>query len=298
MSIFDSVFKISNEIYENSKYVKINDKVLEDSVKIILDSGKDDFLNYGSTDPNKFMLMELVADSINYCYWYGYSQYRPNGNSASKLYKLIDEAFVDYGVCNIFGDYEKQDPSCDSFPECIEKLKNLLIENRFTMLEERFNHLDQLTCDGEAFIEAVNMHLNGKASFDFIVESLLGLFPGYASDLFLKRASLFFINVFRKFGFFTNELNFLPLPADYQVPKVLYGMKILEYSYELEAAITHEILIPKSSRMEIEIRSASILVCQKLCELTKWNISDIDSWLWCKRDKIDLPFHLCLTTDY
>jgi len=41
-----------------------------------------------------------------------------------------------------------------------------------------------------------------------------------------------------------------------------------------------------------------VLACKKLQELTGWNISEIDAWLWLRRKEATLPFHLTITTDY
>jgi len=57
-------------------------------------------------------------------------------------------------------------------------------------------------------------------------------------------------------------------------------------------------MIPKYSIEECSIRGGTILVCDKLAELTSWTKSEIDTWLWLRRKECKKPFHLTITTDY
>jgi hypothetical protein len=291
MSIFESVFKLSKEILENHNDVTIN-------YDYINGEGKDRILS--STKPitklqpdaqslRKAILKELSLDAINYCYWYGSSNFRFNDAGATKALALVDEAFIDY--C-------KDDPACDDFTTCIDKFKQALLDNRFTMIEERFRHLDEVDVNGESMADAIFLYLEGKVTFDFLVENLLWFFPGFAGDLFLKRASLFFMNLYRETNMFEKHLIQLPIPADYQVPKVLNFFGFVKYSEGLYNTINNDILIPKGSKYEIQIRAATVLACQNICEVTGWNSSEIDTWFWTQRKDAKTPFHLTITTDY
>ena len=123
-------------------------------------------------------------------------------------------------------------------------------------------------------------------------------FPGYASDIFLKRASLFFLQMYRQYGWFESAMHELPVPADYQVPKMLKGFNCIGYDFYLDQLIDNEVLIPKGSREECSIRAATVIACKKIQEKTGWNIADVDGWFWLRRKEIDAPFHLTVTTDY
>lgn len=291
MSVFESVFKISREIIENSKHVTIDyDYINGEGKELIIQSTKPITKLYtDSKSLRKTILKELTLDAINYCYWFGSSNYRPNEASASVAFKLADEAFIDY--C-------KDTPSCDDLSTCLDKFKMSLMESRFTLLTERFAHIEEVAVEGEAMADAILLFLDKKVSFDFLVENLLWYFPGFAADLFLKRASLFFMGLYRETGLFELELKQLPIPADYQVPKILNHYNFIKYSEELINMIKNDILIPKGSRYEVEIRAATVLACQAICEVTGWNSSDVDTWFWTKRKDSDTPFHLCVTTDY
>ena len=123
-------------------------------------------------------------------------------------------------------------------------------------------------------------------------------FPGYASDMFLKRASLFFLQLNRKFGWYSETIKDLHIPADYQVPKMLRHFGVLEYNTFLSTQIQTYSLIPSGSLMECEIRAATIIASKRLAELTGWITPEIDTWFWTKRKECDDPFHLTITTDY
>ena len=130
------------------------------------------------------------------------------------------------------------------------------------------------------------------------MSELITLFPGFASDIFLKRTFLFFIQMNRRFGWFEEECKIIPVPADYQIPKMLEHFGCFSYSSSLRQSIESNKLIPKNSIEECEIRSATILTAKKLCEITGWNISDVDSYFFLRKHEVDSPFHLTITTDY
>ena len=78
---------------------------------------------------------ELVASSINYCYWYGSPTIRPNGVSSTSMYDDVEEAFKD------------ADNHALNFSSRIGFLIKILSEHRYPLLEERKRHLLEL-CEG------------------------------------------------------------------------------------------------------------------------------------------------------
>ena len=133
---------------------------------------------------------------------------------------------------------------------------------------------------------------------DFLMNIMVQLFPGYASDIFLKRACLFFAQLNRKFGWFEKDMYDLPVPADYQVPKMLEHHRILQYDVSLQQAIDDESQIPKGSLVECEIRAATIVACRQLGKETGWSMPQIDGYFWLRRKEATNPFHLTVTSDY
>lgn len=97
--------------------------------------------------------------------------------------------------------------------------------------------------------------------------------------------------------------------ADYQLPRALRGLGILEYSDELASLVDNWKEVPENSRMEVEIRAATVAACDMLMKsinahrmgytLSPINICHLDFWLWKtgKETKTSRP-HLTRTSAY
>jgi hypothetical protein len=289
MRIYESVFEISEKFLSERSPVFVKEEGIEQTSKLMLEQGGKKFPVKEITKDHIYqaVLQEFVGCAINYCYWYGLSNIRPNESSSGKMYSLVEKAFKNY-------------QEGDSFEICIQRLIELLALERFPLLEEREKHLKELISDGEGFSAAVSNTIFYKDKEDFypFFEDMVKTFPGYASDIFLKRASLFFLQMYRQYGWFESAMKVLPVPADYQVPKMLKGFGCIEYEYYLQSLVDNEVLIPKGSREECSIRAATVIACKKIQEKTGWSIADIDGWFWLRRKEITAPFHLTITTDY
>ena len=283
MDFIQSVFSISEEFMQNPEHVSIcEDKIIETS-ELMKSSGMEKFgFNSGFSLTDKEVMIaiykELIGNAINYCFWYGKHDVRPGGSSSNLMYKLLDRCFDKFGIFT---------------GELIDYYISLLTEYRFPLLEERVKHLNELVPSIDKFVRMV---FASKSFLNVLFEMIVKLFPGYGSDIFLKRASLFFIQLNRRFYWWADIT--LPIPADYQVPKMLEHYGCISYLEELKSKISSHELIPKHSVQECEIRAATVLVARRLSELTGWSISDVDSWFWLRRKECLSPFHLTITTDY
>lgn len=289
MKLVNDVFKISESFMNNSQYVQMNEKYVKKMSTLMIEAGPPKFSLPDIKDKFKGVLLELVAASVNYCYWYGKHSIRPGGASSTVMYDLMMQSFFDFY------------PSQQKFETCLDKFGRALSIHRFPLLEDRIRHLNQLKKYSLDFCcDIVNLENDIKYSKDltYFFTTIVESFPGFASDIFLKRASLFFIQLYRRFGWFKDELRDLHVPADYQIPKMLEHFNCIEYNHDLYIDIISSKLIPKNSVQECEIRAATILTMKKLCELTGWNVADIDSFLFLKKNEVTGPFHLCITTDY
>jgi hypothetical protein len=70
------------------------------------------------------------------------------------------------------------------------------------------------------------------------------------------------------------------------------------YEDDLSYAIDTNQLIPKHSQAECEIRAATVLTIKMLCEITGWNVAEVDAFFFTRRHDAQNPFHLTITTDY
>ncbi len=288
MDLVNSVFETAEKFTKNPRHVFINDTELElVSNDMKLEEPKEFPKQIDCSDQFKTCLLELIGDSINYCYWYGSASVRPGGSSTGQMFELIERCFESYNKSG--GVY--------SLDRCLDDLIKILSLERFPMLEERIKHLNELRLNSQKFVETIIKHRDHN-DVDFFMNAMIQIFPGYASDIFLKRACLFFAQLNRKFGWFEEDMHKLPVPADYQVPKMLEQYRILIYEDELQEAIDNEVLIAKGSIVECEIRASTIIACKRICEKTGWTMTQVDGYFWLRRKEATNPFHLTFTSDY
>lgn len=301
MKALENVWDLVKQFTKNPKYVEISNVSIEswiDKAKEI--KLKDEALP--QCIPNEIALLEyeLIAGAVNYCYWYGSPKIRPCGASAWAMYNVLNEVYeyrskdrepyhTDGGT--LLGGYQSEN--------VIPNFISALSLNRFPLMNERSSHLMELN-GNLAYTNYKTMAMQLYRSRDNLEDCLerILVYPGYANDMFLKRASLFFMQVARKSDMFKSQIDMLPVPADYQIPKMLEHMGILQYSAELKKTINEEVLIPSGSLMECEIRASTIAACKILCDKSGKNPSIVDYWLWLNRKSCNNNFHLTITTDY
>ena len=86
--------------------------------------------------------------------------------------------------------------------------------------------------------------------------------------------------------------------ADYQIPRVLRAMGILEYDTSLASVIDEGKLIEAGSNEERSLRASSILAIEELSKHQEVEVADVDYWVWVNRNMAQEPFHLTITTLY
>lgn len=94
--------------------------------------------------------------------------------------------------------------------------------------------------------------------------------------------------------------------ADYKVPQMLRAMDVLAYDERLAAIVDSRTRIAPSSRMEVEIRAATIIACDRLVRALGdygrvITAAELDWHLWSRSQalgKESLPYHLTTTIYY
>lgn len=103
----DTVWDLANEFMVDPKYVHIDLEKIEivaESLRSGLQDHPHKLWGFPESIDNlapdsqfsktqKLVLYELIANSVNYRYWYGRHDIRSNGASSTKMYELLDEAF-------------------------------------------------------------------------------------------------------------------------------------------------------------------------------------------------------------
>jgi hypothetical protein len=103
-----------------------------------------------------------------------------------------------------------------------------------------------------------------------------------------------------------DDFDQLTVYADYKLPQVLRKLGILVYDKALASLVDNRTPIPAGSRMEVEIRAATIwageLIRQALLgRAPQITAAHIDFWLWetsQRKSPDDRPYHRTLTTAY
>lgn len=245
------------------------------------------------------VLYDLMSGAVNYCFWYGLPYIRPNGASALRMYELLDEAFEAYlsgRQPNLPGQ-----PNLSSKAKLLHHFISLMAENQFPLMAERTRHILELEPSVDVLPEIILGAIHGQnesSSFPELFRTLLQLAPGFAEDPFFKRALLFFMQLNRQMGWFQDVIRQLPIPADYQVPRVLRDRGVLIYSEALAAKVDRFELIPPGSAEECEIRAASIVACDLLATGAGSTPEDVDYYCWTMRNSCRGQFHLTTTANY
>lgn len=168
------------------------------------------------------------------------------------------------------------------------------IERRINILKEALNtkNLDKVFEEIESHIKKYPINVD-------LAEKISLILPQSYADPYLKKIQLALYeisHVYNAHGII-NESN-ITVAADYQLPKVLEGMGILEYSEELSRKIDNFDLIEEGSKEEKALRAATILSCNEISKQHNISIPALDRVLWLARNNFKKNFHLTRTSNY
>lgn len=280
--IIDRVRIMSEDFVGDNMPVSINEDSITDLAKLMKAEGKMTMSAVDGMNHAQTVLTELFASAINYCFWYGRYDFVPMAGSSNSMYDVIIDAVLN-NFEGLIG------------PTFVNAILDDLVFDRYPLIEERTKHLLEVALGTQEFVMFVLVNRDNDARI--VLHELVRRYPGFASDMFLKRAFLFVLQLNRKLDFF-KEIDKIPVPADYQVPKMLEHFGCLKYKKSLIDKIKSHTMIPRYSIEEVSIRGGTVLVCDKLAKVTGWTKSEIDAWLWLRRKECKKPFHLTITTDY
>ena len=125
-------------------------------------------------------------------------------------------------------------------------------------------------------------------------------FPLAFADPFLKKPQLALAEIA---GHFAEDLKLkfevlLTAFADYQVPRVLRGKGILDYSPEVARLVDSLTLIPEGSLVEMAIRAATLKGCAKMAKHYDAPDAAVDNFVFLLRKQDFGHFHLTPTNRY
>ncbi len=190
-----------------------------------------------------------------------------------------------------------------------------MVKERVAALREAGTFLSLLANEGGFYQWLKKRSRSGALN---LCRELVLVLPSW-QDEFLKRAQLFVAMLWGRFQgtpyTFVSKDSLLQLTifADYRVAQTLYGLSLLEFDFALQRKLLSSEAIRKGSRMEREMRAASIVLGEKLRlaleQIMKRSVTapEIDYVLWVvpKNPELKeiltremLPHHFTRTTDY
>jgi hypothetical protein len=170
-------------------------------------------------------------------------------------------------------------------------------ESRATLLTEVF---------ADQRLEEVSVTLYKRIRANRVISAedaalLHEAFPRAFSDRYMKRSqlALCWIAGFFAEGRMPVAAGDMTAFADYQVPRVLRSMGILEYSPELAKKVDTLAIIDADSPEERAIRGATLIACEGLAEANNATAGEVDNYLWpLSKSAGTVPFHLTFTEHY
>jgi hypothetical protein len=301
MNQINTVWSLTNKFVDDAKLVTINSERIMD-VAADISGWKDDnpFVYQGfpkcipSGNIRKIFLYELIANSVNYCFWLGKHNIRPNEASSTRMYNLLDESFE-------YLEELKETATFDSRQEkeiIINTFITKLSTWRFPLIDLRVRHLNEILNRSD-LLSVIELSVHREDySVEKWLEYLITSFPGYSKDMFLKRAFLFIMQMYRRCGIFKKEIGKVLVPADYQIPKMLRWLGCIEYDDSLAYSIDNNYSILEGCVAECEIRAATIVVCRRIADLARCTCEEVDTYLFGRRNWCTCPFHLTITSNY
>ena len=258
-------------------------------------------------DVQQLLVASIILNSVNFCYFYGRPCYRPDGynsyNFEQAFLKKLKEDNINY-VLPIQQEFHYQ--ACVAY--------DLLMEYHFVPLKnEKLQFLDEFIRIAELnptfpfFVFVQNM-IEEENDFDqntpLFVELLKTTFKSFAEDPFMKRTVLTpmtFERLNRDLGngvTYFNDFEDLPIPVDYHIPNILRHFECLTYSDYLADIVDNEKNIEANSKLEIEIRAATVVATRFLKKITGVSMNEIDESLFSLKGMVTTTHHMTNTTAY
>jgi len=229
-----------------------------------------------------------INASLQYCFFLGNSSVRFDSIDSFWIMNTLDSIFQKNNIQNT---------------NDIKLIKNQIIEalidSNITLLETRVATIEEVfeKLDFEQY--GLN-YLNIDKSIGMLKKLVC-----FKRDIFFKKG-LFAIMItsrmipqLRKINeTYNRDILSLPIPADYQIPKMLRYFGLIKFSDQLAKKIELNEHLDENSEEELNIRAATIKACELIAKRNNVSGDDVDAYLFMKRKETDLKHHMCITTNY
>lgn len=310
--MLEKVIESCKYVSNNSKYVKINEKKLNEFISSIKQMQLVHWLSsspYGLLELpiDKIINFLLVYESINFSFWGNpkwtiEAEDKKEDGSMALLYAILQ--------------YVKVNDTTDFSNVSKEEFYKILKGNvEIPLFEERYNIIKSVS-------KIVNEEMNGNF-YNFIkninndielFNTIINYFPSFKDErtyqgqkiYFYKLAQLLTSDILHIRKLKENikvDYSHLIGCADYKIPQVMRGLEILNYNKELSSIVDNKEEIKENTEYEIEIRANMIVVIDMIKEKlnNKFCAIDINDYIWgqAKNKNIKLkPYHLTRNINY
>lgn len=307
-------------VLNQTKYVRLNRKRIKETAvgwarrKITVATWPTE-LHLRTSDGEKLLTYIILLDSLNFCFWskgerwqveYNGEKYRGYWALALALKKFFET--------------EPQKARLEYFREIsFREFKNILEGGRnLFFLKKRWEIVRAVSrVVLRRYGTALKFVASAKGSAGGLVQKIYRELPSFDDTAlfqgrkiyFLKRAQILISDIWGAFrgegiGAFRN-MEYLTAFPDYKLPQILHHLGIFEYSDAFAKAIAARAMIPRGSRWEVEIRSATVWAVEFLtAELRRRGVKlyplEVDWFLWNESQKIKMrePHHRTRTIYY
>lgn len=250
------------------------------------------FETYGIKSAIQFL---IALNSNNYCFW--------NLDHNGKLIRFVYDGKV--GAEGMIRAFTKAWGNSRT----ANQARGLLQHNDIEDINKCFPDIAMPASRAEIFSEifsefkleeTTDILIEQFAKGQFTVKQALVLadvFPKAFNDPYLKKAQLTIMWAAALYNADPTQVE-LTVAADYQLPKVLRGLKILHYSPSLLKLIDDHYPILSNGELERAIRAATIIACEEISRVHNISSPALDWWLWSQRNEYPVNFHLTFGTDY
>lgn len=299
MTTKTDILKIAEQDYDPS-FVRINYAVIDAMDRSQIDGGGGANLTEGTSNMSlsEAISYAIALNSINYRFWdlqdgqmlrYQHegkvgalamtSAFERAWNREHNSFAQLSQPLTEDDILAVFGDMPGR-------VSRVAILNEVLLSPKLREVSEKL---------AEDITQAEGVFILGVEH----AQTLADAFPLTYTDPLLKKAQLAISAVWlacaqRGLNVDTDLTAF----ADYQIPRILRALGVIEYSAEVAAIIDSMQLIESGSKIERAIRSASVGAVEAIAKKHNVRSAPVDHYLWTRRNEAKEPFHLCDTTAY
>lgn len=229
-----------------------------------------------------------INASLQYCFFMGNAHIRFDGIDSFWVMRMLDDVFKKVNVNSVTDIYRTKN-----------EIINALIDSNITLLESRIQTVEEV-------FSKLNFYEYGDVYADINVSiAQLKKLVCFKQDIFFKKG-LFAVMITSRmlpelkevYSQYKSDLDLLPIPADYQIPKMLRHFGLIDFSDELSSLVDNNIPLMENSEMELNIRAATVQTCCVLAKENDVSVDDVDAWLFMCRKESMADHHLCVTINY